>query len=40
VCGAIAGTGSVNRTLEIVVSIFLLFFTCPSPKSKNVCQPM
>ena len=40
VLGAIAGTGSVNRTLEIVVSIFLLFFTCPSPRSKNVCQPM
>jgi hypothetical protein len=35
-----AGTGRVNSTLEIVVSIFLLFLTCPSPRSKNVCQPM
>jgi hypothetical protein len=40
VCGAIAGTGKVNSTLETVVSTFLLFLTCPSPKSKNVCQPM
>ena len=39
VCGAMAGTGRVNITEEIVVSIFLLFFTCPSPKSKKVCQP-
>ena len=39
VCGAIAGTGRVKSTLEIVVSIFLLFFTCPSPRSKKVCQP-
>ena len=39
VCGAMAGSGSVKRTLEIVVSIFLLFLTCPSPRSKNVCQP-
>ena len=40
VCGAMAGSGSVNRTLEIVVSIFLLFLTWPSPRSKKVCQPM
>ena len=39
VWGAIAGTGSVNITLEIVVSIFLLFLTCPSPRSKKVCHP-
>jgi hypothetical protein len=38
--GAIAGTGRVNSTLEMVVLIFSLFLTCPSPKSKNVCQPM
>jgi len=29
----------VNITEEMVVSIFLLFLTCPSPRSKNVCQP-
>ena len=40
VCGAIAGTGRVNSTLEIVVSIFLLFLTWPSPRSKKVCQPI
>ena len=40
VCGAIAGAGRLNRTLEIVVSIFLLFLTWPSPKSANVCRPM
>jgi len=40
VWGAIAGIGRVNSTLEIVVSIFLLFLTFPSPRSKKVCQPM
>ena len=40
VWGAMAGSGSVNRTLEIVGSIFLLFLTWPSPRSKKVCQPM
>jgi hypothetical protein len=39
VWAAIAGTGSVNSTLEMVASIFLLFLTCPSPRSKNVYQP-
>ncbi|MGO9497050.1 MAG: hypothetical protein ACLQA5_10155 [Solirubrobacteraceae bacterium] len=29
----------MNSTLETVVSIFLLFLTFPSPKSKNVCHP-
>ena len=36
VCGAIAGSGNVKSTLEMVVSIFLLFLTCPSPRSKKV----
>ena len=36
----IARTGIWNSGVEIAGSIFLLGFTSPSSKSKNVCQPM
>ena len=39
-CAAMAPIGRWKSGVEIFVSIRLLCLTWPSPKSKNVCQPM